>query len=56
MLDRAGAGPLWAVSACFCLALAAAQLLVVGPLVTRTAARRPDRPGAPVAAGNAGAQ
>ncbi|MFD8948767.1 MFS transporter [Streptomyces xanthophaeus] len=56
LLDRAGAGPLWAVSACFCLVLAAAQLLVVGPLVTRTAATRPDRPGAPVAAGNAGAQ
>ncbi|MGW7100640.1 hypothetical protein [Streptomyces sp. NPDC054838] len=47
MLAHAGVTALWAGTAVFCLVLAAAQLLVVGPLVGR--ATRPRRAQAPAA-------
>ncbi|MEU8778288.1 MFS transporter [Streptomyces sp. NPDC048606] len=42
LLERAGVAPLWGVTALLCLALAAAHLLLVGPVVgARTGAPRP---------------
>ncbi|WP_255954343.1 MFS transporter [Streptomyces odontomachi] len=47
LLDHAGVAPLWLVTAGLCLALTAAHLLVVQPLIARTAAPAPPRGGTP---------